>query len=126
LTFINAGTKSRPHIKRVRQAHENWKKIMACSKFYRLLISLVVLSDLASANAQSGGYTARPGGVYGTGGGTGVRTGRGPLSQPIPPATSLINPRQNYYYPQTPYRPQYYGGPAVTNPPQYPFGEGPQ
>jgi hypothetical protein len=48
--------------------------------------------------------------------GTGVRTGKGPLSQPIPPATSTTNPQQN------PQRPQNTPGPAQTNPPQEPFG----
>jgi len=48
--------------------------------------------------------------------GTGVRTGQGPLSQPIPPATSTTNPQQN------PQRPQNTQGPAQTNPPQQPFG----
>ena len=105
---------------------------MAGSKLSRLLISLVALGSIPGAHAQGtnqyggGSYATRPGGFYGTGGGTGVRTGRGPLSQPVPPATSLANPGQNYYYPQTPYRPQNYWGPAVTNPPQYPFGVGPQ
>jgi hypothetical protein len=48
--------------------------------------------------------------------GTGVKTGRGPLSQPIPPATSTINPQQN------PQRPLNTWGPAQTNPPEQPFG----
>jgi len=98
---------------------------MACWKFSRLLISFVVLGSIPTAHAQ---------GTNQYGGSTAVRTGQGPLSQPIPPATSRINPynyaqtpyRNPYYYPQTRYRPQYYGGPAVTNPPQYPFGIGPQ
>lgn len=106
---------------------------MAFSKYYWLLIGFVVIGSIPTAHAQGtnpysgrGGYVTGLGGSYGTGGTTGIRTGQGPLSQPIPPATSLTNPRQNYYYPQTPNRPQYYGGPAVTNPPQYPFGIGPQ
>jgi hypothetical protein len=111
---------------------------MACAKFSRLLIGLVVLGNIPNAHAQGtnqyaggGNYATRPGGFYGTGGyyyrsgdyyrGSGVPTGRGPLSEPIPPAASLINPRQNYYY--YPHRPQnYYWGPTATNPPQYPFG----
>jgi hypothetical protein len=52
--------------------------------------------------------------------GTGVRTGKGPLSQPIPPATSTTNPQQNPQ--QNPQRPQNTPGPAQTNPPQEPFG----
>jgi hypothetical protein len=114
------------------QANQEGKKTMACSQFSRFLISLVVLGNIPSAHAQGtsqyeygggGSYATRPGGFYGTGGysGGGVPTGRGPLSQPIPPAASLRNPRQNYYYyPQTPYR--NYWGPTATNPPQYPFG----
>lgn len=47
---------------------------------------------------------------------TGVRTGQGPLSQPIPPAVSTVNPQQN------PQRPLGTWGPVQTNPPQQPFG----
>src|SRR5665647_2607265 len=42
--------------------------------------------------------------------GTGVKTGKGPLSQPIAPATSTTNPQQ-----QNPQRPQNMQGPAQTN-----------
>src|ERR1041385_5408617 len=52
--------------------------------------------------------------------GTGVRTGQSPLSQPIPPATSTINPQQNFQ--QAPQRPQNFRGPAMTYPSQHPFG----
>lgn len=104
---------------------------MVSSKFAWLLTASLVLGNSPIANAQgtnqyggSGGYVTGQGGSYGAG--TGARTGQGPLSQPVPPATSLTNPRQNYYYPQSPNRPQNYGGPAVTNPPQYPFGIAPQ
>ena len=48
--------------------------------------------------------------------GTAVKTGRGPLSQPIPPAVSTVNPQQN------PQRPSIIWGPALTNPPEHPFG----
>jgi hypothetical protein len=92
---------------------------MACSKFARLLISLVVLGSIPNAHAQgtsqneyggSASYATRPGGFYGTGGGTGVRTGRGPLSQPtassrqprkpqtkllLQPTTKLLGPYCN-------------------------------
>jgi hypothetical protein len=99
---------------------------MASSKFLWLLIISVVIGNVPAAHAQgTNQYGGRGGYATGSGGSTGVRTGRGPLTQPIPPATSLANPRQNYYYPQTLNRPQNYGGPAVTNPPQYPFGVGP-
>jgi hypothetical protein len=127
------------------------EKTMACSKFSRLVISLVILGNIPNAHAQgtnqyggSGSYATRPGGFYATGGyyhASGVPTGRGPLSQPIPPAASVINPYyypqtpyrhyyypqapyRHYYYPQTPYRPRYWR-PTPTNPPQYPFGEPP-
>jgi hypothetical protein len=52
--------------------------------------------------------------------GTGVRTGKGSLSQPIPPAVSTTNPQQNPQ--QNLQRPQNMQGPAQTNPPQEPFG----
>ncbi len=48
--------------------------------------------------------------------GTGIRTGQGPLTKPIPPAVSTTNPQQN---PQYPINRQ---GPVQTNPPQEPFG----
>lgn len=48
--------------------------------------------------------------------GTAVRTGRGPLSYPVPPAVSTLNP------PQSPQRPQGFRGPAMTSPPAHPFG----
>jgi hypothetical protein len=104
---------------------------MTFAKFPWLLIGLAVIGWVPAAHAQtnrygnSGGYVTSPGGTYSTGGGTGVRTGQGPLSQPIPPATSLSNPRQNYYNGQM-YGGRYYGGPAQTNPPQNPFGVGPR
>jgi hypothetical protein len=104
-------------------------KAMTFVKFLWLLAGLTVIGSLSAAHAQgyrdSGGYVTAPGGTYGTGGGTGVRTGQGPLSQPVPPATSLSNPQQNYYNGRTHGGP-YYGGPAQTNPPQNPFGVGPR
>lgn len=106
---------------------------MALSRFSWVLMGVLLAGSIPAANAQgtnqyggSSGYVTGPGGSYGAAPGTGARTGQGPLSQPVPPATSLTNPRQNYYYPQTSNRPQNYWGPAVTNPPQYPFGVGPQ
>src|SRR5262245_6704865 len=103
---------------------------MTLAKFPKipwLLIGLAVIGSAPAAHAQRGGYVyGTGGGTYGTGGSTGVRTGQGPLSQPIPPATSLANPNQNFNYQQTPNRPQNYGGPAQTNPPQNPFGVGPR
>jgi hypothetical protein len=103
---------------------------MACSKFSQLLINVLILGGISSAHAQgtnqyggarSGGYgTTQPGGFYGYGTAVPTPTGRGPLSQPIPPAVSSINRGQNIQ--QDPYRSQNYWGPALTNPPQYPFG----
>ncbi len=52
--------------------------------------------------------------------GTGVKTGKGALSEPIPPATSTTNPQQNLQ--GNLLRPQNMPGPARTNPPQHPFG----
>jgi hypothetical protein len=51
---------------------------------------------------------------------SGVRTGQGPLSQPIPPAVSTTNPQQNSQGGIL--RPQNMQGPAQTNPSQNPFG----
>jgi hypothetical protein len=95
-----------------------------------LLATLLVLGSNAGAHAQG---TGDPGGAAnsqklntdtGMGGtatsGTGVRTGKGPLSKPIPPATSTTNPQQNLQ--QNPQRPQNTPGTAQTNPPQEPFG----
>jgi len=88
---------------------------------------VLALASIAGANAQGIGDTGSStskksnSGVGGTAtSGTGVRTGQGPLSQPIPPATSSVNPRQNFQ--QTPQRPLNVQGPAQTNPPQQPFG----
>jgi hypothetical protein len=79
-----------------------------------LLATLLVLGSSASAYAQGTGK----GGTATSG--TGVSTGQGPLSQPIPPATSTTNPHQNSQ--QNPQRPQNTLGPAQTNPSQQPFG----
>jgi hypothetical protein len=91
-----------------------------------LLVTLLVLGSSGGTLAQG---TGDPGGAAnshksntgtGMGGtatsGTGVRTGKGPLLKPIPPATSTTNRQQN------PQRPQNTPGPAQTNPPQEPFG----
>ena len=82
-----------------------------------LLVGLVLLGSAASASAQpAGGNNAAQIGTSGAP----VTTGVGPLSQPIPPAASTANPRQNFQ--QGAQRPQNYGGPVQTNPPQQPFG----
>jgi hypothetical protein len=92
---------------------------MAHAKTCWLLATALTLGSIGGINAQ--GVTesaANPdnsaGGTATTG--TGVRTGHGPLSQPIPPATNLTNPQQGSQ------RPGYTWGPAQTNPPEHPFG----
>jgi hypothetical protein len=83
-----------------------------------LLATLLVLGSSTGTFAQG---TKDDSGMGGTAtSGTGVRTGKGPLSKPIPPATSTTNPQQNLQ--QSPQRPQSTPGPAQTNPPQEPFG----
>lgn len=103
---------------------------MVWTKTGRFLAALLLLAGTAGANAQSagdnGGHATRQKARAGSdaGGtetkGTGVRTGSGPLSQPIPPAVSTTNPGQNLQ--QYPQRPSNAPGPALTNPPQQPFG----
>ena len=97
---------------------------MATTKTTCLLATLLALGSSAGAHAQGVGDTdgtaSRQKSSTDIGGtatsGTGVRTGQGPLSQPIPPATSTTNPQQNSQ------RPQNTQGPVQTNPPQQPFG----
>jgi hypothetical protein len=100
-----------------------------------LIAVAAVLNPLASAQAQgvgdvgrtTTGQQSRPcysgatsppcgraGGTATTG--TGVKTGKGPLTQPIPPAVSTSNP------PHNPQLPQNMQGPVHTNPPKEPFG----
>lgn len=87
-----------------------------------LLAAMIALGSIASANAQSTGIRVATDQKSSTdmGGsatsGTGVKTGKGPLNQPIAPAASTMNPQQN------PQRPQNMQGPASTNPPEHPFG----
>jgi hypothetical protein len=81
----------------------------------QVLAILLVFGSIADARAQgvSQQNTSRIGGTATTG--IGVKTGRGPLSQRIPPAVSTANP-------QNPNRPQNMQGPAQTSPSQQPFG----
>jgi hypothetical protein len=84
------------------------------------LALLLALGSIAGANAQ-GIHDNNDNGKADKGtSGSGVKTGRGPLSYPIPPAVSTTNPNQNYQ--RGPERPQNMPGPALTNPPQQPFG----
>jgi hypothetical protein len=87
-----------------------------------LLASLLTVGLLTGAQAQSGQTTNSERKMGGTAsGGTGVRTGRGPLSQPIPPAAgSIYNSQQNLQ--GGPLRPQGVQGPVLTSPSQQPFG----
>lgn len=99
---------------------------MAHSKARFFLATALIFGSVAGVHAQgtADSITNRdiPTGQNGTMGGTaatgntGVRTGRGPLSESVPPAVSTINPQQN------PQRPLNTWGPALTNPPQQPFG----
>ena len=68
------------------------------------------------ARPCSSGVTSFPCGRGPAASGTGVRTGQGPLTKPIPPAVSTMNP------PHNPQLPQNMRGPVHTNPPQEPFG----
>ena len=95
---------------------------MARTKAVQLLAILLALASIAGAHAQGTGdkrdnETGNPATTTG-----GVKTGKGPLSKPIPPAVSTTNPQYNYQNPQAPLRPQNMPGPALTNPPQQPFG----
>jgi hypothetical protein len=73
----------------------------------RLLIAALALGTVAGSRTYAQGTATT---------GTGVRTGRGPLAHPVPPAVSTLNP------PYTSQRPQNFRGPASTYPSPYPFG----
>jgi hypothetical protein len=90
-----------------------------------LLATLLAFGVIVDAYAQSGAASGQNTGIgTGLGGtaitGTAVRTGRGPLSQSIPPASSILNSQQNSR--QNFQRPLNTPGPVHTNPPQQPFG----
>jgi hypothetical protein len=94
---------------------------MAWAKACKLPLVLLAFISLAYAGivcAQTQSTDKRnDNGVGGTAStGTGVKTGKGPLSHPIPPAVSTTNPQP------TPQRPQNMQGPTQTNPPEQPFG----
>lgn len=72
------------------------------------------LLDRVSMVAADSGLQTGAGGTATTG--TAVRTGHSPLSQPVPPAVSTLNP------PQSSQRPQNFRGPAQTYPSANPFG----
>lgn len=96
-----------------------WSKVMLVGA------AMVLLAAGVAANAQGTGYngsttTGQSSNGSPENGKTAVKTGRGPLSQPLPPAVSTTNPAQNLQ--QSPQRPAYSPGPAVTNPSQQPFG----
>ncbi len=81
-----------------------------------LLAAAIVISGVAGAHAQTDGDADRVTTDQRSNTGSGVKTGRGPLAQPTPPATSTMKPQQDSQ------RPQNMQGPAQTNPPQHPFG----
>ena len=97
---------------------------MTWSKMMWVGTAMVLLAGGVAANAQGTGYDGTTTGQSSDGspenGKTAVKTGRGPLSQPLPPAVSTTNPGQNLQ--QAPQRPVYSPGPTMTNPPQHPFG----
>lgn len=87
-----------------------------------LFASLLTLGLFSGAHAQDG-QTMNSGPKMGgtASSGTGVKTGQGPLSQPVPPAASSIyNSQQNLQ--GNPQRPQGARGPVQTYPSQQPFG----
>jgi hypothetical protein len=90
-------------------------KRMTSQKTRLMAAILVVVTSTAAARAQGTGRIGTGAGGTATTG-TGVPTGSGALSQPIPPAASTLNPPPNRQ------RPQNYRGPALTSPPQNPFG----
>ena len=95
-------------------------KAAGAEKVQRDYYQACIAKGIAGARAQGTGNTSGTGMGGSAATGTGVKTGHGPLSQPIPPAVSTTNPRQNPQ--QNPQRPQNMQGPAQTNPPQEPFG----
>jgi hypothetical protein len=97
-----------------------WSKLMWVGA------AMLLLAGGFAANAQGTGNdgrtttTGQSSNRSSENGKTSVKTGRGPLSQPLPPAVSTTNPGQNLQ--QSPQRPAYSPGPAMTNPSQQPFG----
>jgi len=85
-----------------------------------LLVVLVLIGSVATASAQRTDINNNNNAAQIGTSGAPVATGHGPLSQPVPPAVSTANPRQNFQ--PGAQRPQNYGGPAQTNPSQQPFG----
>ena len=84
-----------------------------------VVAALLVAGAAAVSYAQGtggAGQDPRTGMQTGVGGtatsGTGVRTGTGALSQPVPPATSTVPPQQGIVAPQQ----------RLTYPPPHPFG----
>ncbi len=81
--------------------------------------AMFVLGLTTLVHAQGTGQNMYGGGA--ASGGGGVTTGVGPLNQPVMPAPSSANPRQNMQ--QNTQRPQNMPGPVQTNPGQNPFGQ---
>jgi hypothetical protein len=78
------------------------------------IVGGLALGNMVASYTSALAHERHVGGTATTG--TGVRTGRGPLSYPVPPASSTLNP------PYNPQRPQNFRGPASTYPSPYPFG----
>jgi hypothetical protein len=74
----------------------------------------IQILDHGNIRTAESGLQTGAGGTATTG--TAVRTGHSPLSQPIPPAVSTVNP------PHSSQRPQNFRGPAQTYPSPNPFG----
>ena len=90
---------------------------MAVQRILAMLVGVSIIAATVGANAQSTTSGNNNSGIGGTAAsGTGVKTGKGPLTQPVPPAVNLSGPRQD------PQRPANVQGPAQTNPPKQPFG----
>ena len=92
-----------------------WTKSCNLSAKALVIVSFVILC-MTGAQAQSTDNKNKNGMGGSASTGTGVKTGKGPLSQPIPPAVSTMNPQPS------PQRPQNMQGPTQTNPSQQPFG----
>ena len=84
------------------------------------LALLLALGSVAAAHAQGTHDNTDTEKSDTTNKPSGVKTGHGPLSKPIPPAVSTTNP--NEYLQQNPQRPQKHAGARETNPPKEPFG----
>jgi len=84
-----------------------------------LLVLAITSAAIAQVTAPNSAKPTRLGGTASSG--TGVPTGQGPLSQPVPPAASSLNFQQQNLTGNT-QRAQGVNGPVQTPPQQQPFG----